>query len=281
MEKDEVPVTPESLAVVANNIIECLLRDPLWSRFRYVVMSGNGMHVHYFGEPCAVVKEQWVAGMKDIFEAIAGITPMPPDSGCGNAGRIMRMPGSYNVKGGIAQAKPVTIDIWEPLANLGPLQFVQERGKMILARQEEVKAAERAEFASAHPDGGSDVIDLINEIPIEQVVQQLTGCTVKNVKKDGGIRFIDASGVERGFFKHAQHNVIVHEGTSLFDPPSGVGYNCLGLVKAIQKCDAATAIAWFAERSARVRELRQAERAEWIEEHQSHEVSFIDSIIAK
>lgn len=275
LEKKGLTTGEEELGLAMNSILDALLADPLWQNFRYVVYSGNGMHVHYFGDFCDVVKEQWVAGMKDIFETIAVITPIPPDFGCGNAGRIMRMPGSWNVKDP-ANKKPVTIEAWMPTNTMGSMQFVQERGKMILARQEEVKAAERAEFAAQHPDGGSDVIDLINAIPIEQVAQQLMGVSVKNIKKDGGMRFQDEKGVERGFFKHHQHNIIVHEGTSLFEPPSGIGYNPLGLVKAVKKCDASEAIQWFAERSSRVRELRKAERDEWLKGNQSHDVELYE-----
>ena len=277
----------DNIEPYANEILEKLMTDSLWSQFRYVVFSGNGMHVHYFGEPAVITegegetyacfKEEWVAGMKEMFEQLNQHLPIPCDTGCGNAGRIMRMPGSWNVKGG--GKRPVTIEVWNPDAKLEPLQFIVEKGRLALARQEERRAAERAEFAATHPDGGSDVIDLINQIPIEQVIAQLPlGCHMKNVKKDGGMRFVDEKGVERGFFRHAQYNIIVHEGTSLFPPPaSGTGYNCLSLVKQILGVGAREAIDWFAERSSPVRMLRDEEHRKWVEAHRSADVELFES----
>jgi len=188
---------PGELAIkfLGENIIGALEEHPLWSCFRYVVTSGNGMHVHYFGEPATVVKEQWVTGMRHIFEEIAAITPIPPDFGCGNAGRIMRMPGSWNVKS--LPPKPVDFLVWQTGVSLPPLQFVQERGERVRAQQVDVRAQAAAEFEAKHPEGGSDVIGLISQIPIEQVVFQLLGCKPKP-KQDNGMRFIDGEGKERG-----------------------------------------------------------------------------------
>lgn len=271
----QFPTDHDQVIHWGNKILEELLKDGVWQNFRYVVLSGNGMHVHYFGEPCLVVKEEWSAGLKDIFESIAKFTPIPPDFGCHNAGRIMRMPGSWNVKDP-KNKKPVIIEGWNPGATLGNLHFVQERGRMLLERANKVKAQERAAFISAHPEGGSDTVDLINQIPIEQIVKQLFGCEVKQIKKDGGMRFADEKGVERGFFKHARYNIIVHEGTSLFPPPpSGIGYNCLSLVKAVLGLSAADAIQWFCERSTPVRDAQEREKRSWVEEHQK-EVIFAD-----
>ena len=267
----QFPTDDAQMQDMAEKIIVALEKDPMWGRFRYVVMSGNGMHVHYFGEPAAVVKEQWVAGMKNVFEEIAKITPIPPDFGCGNAGRIMRMPGSWNVKDP-TKKKPVDVVIWMPGYSLPPLQFVQERGIVALSRQQDIQQAKKQEFVEA---GGreSDLIELINSIPIEQVVAQLfAGMHVKQVKKDGGMRFADEKGEERGFFKHHQYNIVVHEGTSLFPPPAGKGYNPLGLVKTVLKLDAHSAIQWFCERSAAIRTAQQQEKEEWLEEHNSQHV---------
>jgi hypothetical protein len=200
--------------------------------------------------------------MKDVFDEIAVITPIPPDFGCGNAGRIMRMPGSWNVKD-TAKRKPVTIVLWNPDAAVPPLAFIQERGRVAIDRQNQRKEVEMREFEEQHSDGRSGVIDLINSIPIEQVVQQLLNCYVRARKKDGGLRFADDKGIERGFFKHQRYNVVVHEGTSLFPPPRGVGYNCFGLAKVILGCSAKDAVEWFCSRSTKLRTVQQRDQDEW------------------
>lgn len=273
-----VEIPPEEVLVrVANEIMEKLLAHPVWRNFRYVVLSGNGMHVHYFGEPVDVKKEEWAAGMKGMFNEVNSLTPMPCDTGCGNAGRIMRMPGSWNVKG---ERKPVEFLAWNEGA-VFPLGTVQALGQELIREHEEKKAQERAEFEASGKEG-SDVIALINQIPIEQVVKQLPlGITAHVEKKDGGLRFRDDKNVERGFFKHHKYNVVVHEGTSLFPAPSGVGYNCLGLVKTVLGIATPDAIKWFCERSPAVRAAEEKEKAEWAAQQAPKEISFIDDLLPK
>jgi hypothetical protein len=263
---------------MAEHILDVLMAHATWKKFRYAVMSGNGLHVHYFGEPVEVNKDLWVAGMKTIFEEISAITPIPCDFGCGNAGRIMRMPGSWNNKG---EKKPVYFTGWMPENSLPHMSFVQERGDKALERQNELKERARAEFETVHPEGGSSVIDLINQIPIEQIVFQLLGCRVSQHKRDGGLRFVDEHGKERGFFKHQRHNIVVHEGTALFAPPVGTGYNCFGLVKAVLKITSYETVQWCAERSAVVRDAQDKEHDAWAKENEKKEFVFADEIRKK
>lgn len=271
LEKAGKDIWKDTVEEMADKILCQLDRHPMWGKFRYVVMSGNGMHVHYFGEPVEVQKELWAAGMKNVFAEVAKITPIPPDFGCGNASRIMRMPGSWNVKDKL-NPKPVDFLVWMPTNSLPPLSFVQERGMIEMERYAQIQEAKKQDFIDA---GGreSDLIELINMVPIEQVVAQLfAGMHVKQVKKDGGMRFADEKGEERGFFKHHQYNIVVHEGTSLFPAPSGKGYNPLGLVKAAKGLSAHDAIEWFCARSSRIREAQEKDRQQWMEEHNSQHV---------
>lgn len=284
LEKDDdetgergLPVTNEMIEATANTIIRVLEHLDELSLFRYSVLSGNGLHVHYFGEAVDVVKEEWVAGMKHLFRLVNEKTPIPCDTGCGNAGRIMRMPGSWNVKG---EKKPVTFLTWNPGHTFQRMSSIQHWGREDIEEAAKLKAQERAEF-EATGKGANNVIDLINQIPIENVVKQLPlGITAVVEKKDGGLRFRDEKGVERGFFKHHQYNIVVHEGTSLFAPPTGTGYNCLGLVKTVLGVETPEAIKWFCERSTPVREAEAKDKAEWAAAQASSEVAFIDTILS-
>ena len=280
LEKKSVgPVPDEAIVLVANDIIGSLMLDGDFSQFRYAVLSGNGLHVHYFGpQPVDVVKEEWAAGMKHIFASVNGITNMHCDTGCHNAGRIMRMPGSWNVKDP-TNKKLVEFLAWNPHNTFERFESIQAWGRQDIEEQAKRKAQEAAEFESSGKEA-STVIALINQIPIEQVVKQLPlGITAHIEKKDGGLRFRDEAGVERGFFKHHQYNIVVHEGTSLFPSPAGTGYNCLGLVKTVLKTGTREAIQWFCDRSTPVREAAEKEKAEWAAAQASSEVAFIDSIL--
>lgn len=280
LEKAGKDIWKDTVEEMGDKILCSLEHHPMWGKFRYVVMSGNGMHVHYFGPPVAVQKELWVTGMKNIFTEVAKITPIPPDFGCGNAGRIMRMPGSWNVKDP-ANKKKVDFIVWMPTYTLPDLSFVQERGMIELERYGQIQEAKKQEFIES---GGreSNLIELINSIPVEQVIAQLfAGMRVKQVKKDGGMRFADDKGIERGFFKHHEYNIIVHEGTALFPPPAGKGYNPLGLVKAVKGLSAHDAIQWFCERSGKVREAREADRRQWMEEHNSQHIFEVEETASR
>jgi hypothetical protein len=276
--KSAGPVPDEAISLVAYDILGSLLLHGDFSQFRYAVLSGNGLHVHYFGTPVDVVKEEWAAGMKHIFALVNDSLILPCDTGCHNAGRIMRMPGSWNVKDP-TNKKPVTFLAWNPHYTFERFESIQAWGRQDIEEAAKKKAQEAAEFESSGKEA-STVIALINQIPIEQVVKQLPLGIVAHVeKKDGGLRFRDEAGVERGFFKHHQYNIVVHEGTSLFPAPAGVGYNCLGLVKTVLKMGTPAAILWFCDRSTPVREAAEKEKAEWAAEQASSEVAFIDSIL--
>lgn len=268
-----------AVSQMGEHIIGLLEKHHYWKNFRYVVMSGNGMHVHYFGTPVAVNKERWAAGMKIVFANVAEITPIPPDFCCGNAGRIMRMPGSWNVKDPLNK-KPVEIVVWNEGVLLPDLDIIMADGQRELDEAKERRSAELKEFETKHPSGESPVIDLINQIPIEQVAAQLfAGIKVRMIKKDGGLRFADEKGIERGFFKHHQYNIIVHEGTSLFPPPVSKGYNCLGLCKVVLGITTPEAVDWFSERSTPVRMARDSEKAAWAAENGRKEIlNFEDTL---
>lgn len=274
LKKTQETVTDDDVRAMAEKIIDVLEPNNLFNAYRYAVLSGNGLHLHYFAREAFPItkKEEWSYGLKDFFTKCNKVSPIPCDMGCSNVGRIMRMPGSWNVKDP-TKKKPVDFLNYKPGQSLFSMEYILREGAKIIAQENERKAQERAAFISSHPAGGSDAVDLINAIPIEQVIKQLFGCEVKQVKKDGGMRFADEKGVERGFFKHARFNIIVHEGTSLFPPPSsGIGYNCLSLVKAVLGMDAATAIQWFCERSTPVREAQEREKRAWVEQNQTEVV---------
>lgn len=262
----DTPVMREEIERCAESLLEKLDKIPEWQSFRYAVLSGNGLHIHYFGEPMEVVKEDWSAGMRVLFDEVNAITSVPCDTGCGNAGRIMRMPGTWNLKDPLCK-KPVTFLAWNIGAIFEPFSRIQENGRKSIAEAAIRRAVSAAEFAVKHPGGSSTVFDIINAVQIEQVILQLPlGITTVVQKKDHGLRFRDGRGVERGFFKHKIHNIIVHEGTSLFPASTGVGYNCLGLVKIVLGCTAHEAVEWFALRTSKLREALELENTAWRKE---------------
>ncbi|MEI8230584.1 MAG: AAA family ATPase [Candidatus Peregrinibacteria bacterium] len=94
-------ITDEEIRELGKWFAGALADHPYLSLWRYIVFSGNGIHVHYFGDPVQLVSaEHWREGMRFIMEEVKKHTRMEPDIGCSNAGRLGRLPGSYNHKNG-------------------------------------------------------------------------------------------------------------------------------------------------------------------------------------
>ena len=280
IKRGEEPIEEKMLSTMEKILNELTEHSP-WGNFRYAVHSGNGLHVHYFGTPVPMEEDVWSAGMREIFEEISSFTTIPADTCMQNAGRIARMPGSWNIKGEENRKlwKPVYFLRWNKDATVGDLRLVMEKGAARTKREESTKEVQRKAFEDRKGTGG-DLFTIINEIPIEQVVHQLPlGCPNEKRKRDGGIHFYDAKWGMAAFFKHKEHNVIIHGGTSHFAPPVGKGYTCLGLVRTVLGCTTREAIAWFAEQSVRVREEMEREKKEWIQEQRRQEAdTFLRSL---
>lgn len=70
-------------------------------KWRYIVFTGNGLHVHFFGDPVSISSaEQWKAGMQLFLQEAKKVTDEEPDTSCVNVSRVCRLPGTYNNKNG-------------------------------------------------------------------------------------------------------------------------------------------------------------------------------------
>jgi hypothetical protein len=87
---------------IAEGIIFTFSKRRLLREWRYVIFTGNGIHIYYFFEPYKVTSEKyWKAGVKRILEeGVQQCLDLPVDMACSNIGRLGRLPGSVNVKHG-------------------------------------------------------------------------------------------------------------------------------------------------------------------------------------
>ncbi len=82
-------------------LAEHLAQHPTFSDWRYIVFTGNGLHLYYFGDPVALTStEHWREGMQAVLREFQEYTQLEPDMGCCNAARLKRLPSSINHKGG-------------------------------------------------------------------------------------------------------------------------------------------------------------------------------------
>ena len=96
---NEKKISDEEIKELARWLSRALADHPILHRWRYIVFTGNGLHVHYMGDPVEVKSsEDWQRGMRWLLDQAAAHTQLEPDRGCTNVARLCRLPGSYNNK---------------------------------------------------------------------------------------------------------------------------------------------------------------------------------------
>lgn len=94
-------ITDSEIEEVGHSLEETLAKHPFLGNWRYICFSGNGLHIHYFGDPVTLTSlEHWREGMKHLISTFEKLTGMEADKGCVNAARLCRLPGSWNNKQG-------------------------------------------------------------------------------------------------------------------------------------------------------------------------------------
>ena len=99
LQKHGENISDADLKECATGITHALANDKLLRTWRYLVFTGNGLHLHYFGDPTPLRSTQsWKEGLTRFLKKMEECVEYPPDYGCVNAGRICRLPGSKNHK---------------------------------------------------------------------------------------------------------------------------------------------------------------------------------------
>ncbi len=94
-------ISDTDIKEVGYSLEEILAKHQHLCDWRYICFSGNGLHVHYFGNPVPLKSlEHWREGMKNLISTFEKHTGMEADKGCINAARLCRLPGSWNNKNG-------------------------------------------------------------------------------------------------------------------------------------------------------------------------------------
>jgi hypothetical protein len=133
--QDATEVSDTEVKEIGIGIIHSLNTHEALKNWRYLIFSGNGCHVYYFGDPVEVTsKEQWRSGMKRLHEAVKKCVDIPPDPGCINVGRISRIPGTYNWK----NDRSVQVEILDFNDAVFDLSLIERAGKTIDSPQKAV-----------------------------------------------------------------------------------------------------------------------------------------------
>lgn len=232
------PCDDGSLLRIAKSMQQALDSSESFKDYSCIVLSGNGIHIYYFGTPIEMAdrKEVFKAGAKSLVEEIEKVVSFPADHACINPARIFRMPGSINNKESNDSPKPVII-LAENDCTSGLLDEVMPRG---LARLEKV----------AHPDAiktvqvdaeEEDEFTTINNIPIADVVCKI----FPNWKFDNKQHFSEVgTSKQKACFVANDGNYIVHGGTDHFSSAQK-GLGPFQFVREVQELSNRKTFKWF------------------------------------
>lgn len=230
-------VTNAEIKDIADGIIQSLKGQAILCEWRYVVFTGNGIHIHYIGEPVDIGSlDHWRAGMRSLMQQAEACTGMPPDYGCVNVGRIARLPGSLNHK----NKTPVRVEIIAMQDHKVGLSIIESIGKgSVQAAKQDAKqfAAEVRVKVSRE----KDVYSTIQNLPISNIV-----CRVQGWESRDGHFYEPGKRKAKACFVPKGENFIVHGGTDHF-PPTQRGYSPFEFVKTTKELSNAETFTWFRE----------------------------------
>ena len=228
-------ISDEEIVHYSDVITESLSGHKILSKWRYVVFSGNGIHVYYLFDSCEIGKEVYRAGMQVMGRKISEVVGEGVDMACVNIARISRLPGTVNMKTGQV-CKVIKVQDYR-LVSSGFIN-VGERAIAADEVQHEVVAYEdKGKYAK------------INEIPISGLVSDHFGWEFK------GRNFVKDGGKEVACFVPEGENFLVHGGTEHL-PDNQKGYSSFSFIKTVKGLENKGVFDWFASRYPQVKDAQ-------------------------
>lgn len=266
-------ISDEQIKGVAHELITKLTADTFLSRWRYIVFSGNGLHVYYIGESVEVKQpEAWKIGMQSLLRDAAAICDRIPDPGCINIARLARLPGTLNMKRG----QGVRTEVIAYQDEHCDISDVIKRGKTELQRIED-GVTERAALRQEEKEDEVFVVQsntyaVIKAIPIAKVVCRAMGWRNK------GSKFTEkGEAKEKACFVADRGNFIVHGGTDHF-PPTQDGYGPFEFIKTVKGFDNQQTFSWFKEQFSEVADVSKEEEERRKKEKRTHVMNDLSNV---
>jgi hypothetical protein len=222
-----------------------------YSDWRYVVFTGNGLHIYYFGNPVKVEdKNAWRHGLGAFMTEIETALGESIDRACINPARIARLPGSENCK----SKDRKLVEIIDHQDKTIDMDKMLKAGKALSDAAEQDAKSKKSSLENQFPDKG-DVYNRIQALPVGRLMCNLMGWQLMDNAKN----FVDSTGDRKAPFVSPKGNFIVHGGSPHL-PPSNTGYSPFELVKAIKKYDNHQTFLWFRQNYSEIRKLDEEKR---------------------
>lgn len=214
-----------------------VLNKSQFSSWRYIVFTGNGIHIHFFSkEPIEVQnKDYWRLGMRSLITEIGAVLQEKVDSSCVNLARLARLPGSKNHKSEVPKLVDIVHfqDVYTDV-----ISSIEENGRM---EYEKIANENKSKLTSTllkYPEE-NDVFKSIIAIPINEVV-----CRVKGWDFDGKHFYEPGSQNPSACFVSSEGNFLVHGGTRHISDERQ-GYNPWSFIQVELGLDGAGVFLWF------------------------------------
>lgn len=251
LRKSHPEMTDEGIKDSVGWFEELLESDDKFRNWRYMVYTGNGIHIYYFFDPISIYdKALWRLGMGQLIEELSALLGEAVDTSCVNAARIARMPGSQNLKS--RPGKDVLIlKHQERLAVFG--KHIEELGaaKMEIMKQENER--KEAKLKLMFPLA-MDTYKAIQSLPVADVV-----CRTFGWEFNGKHFFEPGTKAKSACFVPENENFLVHGGTHHL-PPTQVGFRPFEIVKEAKKIENGATFEWFRNQYPEIKEISQREK---------------------
>jgi len=245
-----VDISDDEIIKIADYVEQKLATHDLLKHWKYMIFTGNGIHVYFFGDVVDIKNKRWWSlGVDNMMNEVLRITGMQPDIGCKNVSRIARLPNSYNHKHGNCKLVKI-IKYQESSFDIEKIQKIgEDQDKVSQPEQKKQQPQQQVR---------ENTLDVINEIPIAGLVCELTGWSLDS----DGIHFIDGgSSKQKACFVADNGNFLVHGGTDHL-PHSATGFSPFEFVRAQLNLNAAETFSWFKKRYSHIMtvSIKESER---------------------
>ncbi len=219
------------------------------------VNSANGLHLHYVGNliDLSDKKNIFSLAMLELISEISKVAGFTADTACSNAGRLMRIPTSFNNKpwkdGSIKRIQSKFIE-FHPETKTTLLDELMNIGEQVFREQRVLAKSQAYGAPSGITKESMDTYATINQIPISELV-----CSIFSWELDGEYHFRDPGLTKRkACYIPEGENYILHGGTEHFSDKQK-GYNCFQFVKVHFELSNKETFDWFRERYPHIREI--------------------------
>lgn len=213
--------------------------------WRYIVCSGNGYQVYYFGKTPATMFhgdiQFWTAGVQQFYKYLEEKTGIVSDAVCANPARLARCPGSFNHKS--TPPKPANVLCGQDVY-LSKFDNILQDGQNYVQKKREEQAVKTELIQSRQASTGTTAYDKINSTDIKDVVQKLLGWDI--VPGNGKTYFMSPGGQRKSAcYVRDGENFLVHGGTHEFSDFGLKAFSPFNFVKFVGDKSNRDTFFWF------------------------------------